>query len=40
MKNIREPNPEELRLIKFLVEKASLNNVQGVGKVADCFLFE
>ena len=28
-KNIREPNPEELRLIKFLVEKASLNMSKG-----------
>lgn len=38
-KNIRKPNPEELRLIKFLVQKASLN-VRGLGKIFDCFLFE
>ena len=28
-KNIRKPNPEELRLIKFLVQKASLNMSEG-----------
>ena len=28
-KNIRKPNPEELRLIKFMVQKASLNMSEG-----------
>ena len=39
-KNIRKPNPEELRLIKLFGTKGIFEYVRGLGKIFDCFLFE